>query len=87
MVDPMRGRRGDGLEEPAPIDMWATSYLLSPGDRLRVDITSSNYPRLARNLNTGAPFAKSSEMKVARQTIHLSAEHSSHVVLPVIPRQ
>ena len=68
------------------IDMWATSYLLQPGDRLRVDITSSNYPRLARNLNTGAPFAMTSEMRVARQTLHLSSEHPSHIVLPVIPR-
>ena len=68
------------------IDMWATSYLLSPGDRLRVDITSSNYPRLARNLNTGAPFAKTSEMKKARQTLHLSSDYPSHVTLPIIPR-
>ena len=68
------------------IDLWATSYLLSPGDRLRVDITSSNYPRLARNLNTGARFAKTTEMKVAHQTIHLSDEYPSRIILPFIPR-
>jgi putative CocE/NonD family hydrolase len=68
------------------IDLWATSYLLSPGDRLRVDVTSSNYPRLARNLNTGAPFAKTAEMEVARQTIHVSDDYPSRVILPVIPR-
>lgn len=68
------------------IDLWATSYLLSPGDRLRVDVTSSNYPRLARNLNTGAPFAKTTEMKVAHQTIHMSDEHPSMVILPFVPR-
>lgn len=68
------------------IDLWATSYLLSPGDRLRVDITSSNYPRLARNLNTGARFAKTAEMKVAHQTIHLSDESPSRIILPFIPR-
>lgn len=68
------------------IDMWATSYLLEPGDRLRVDITSSNFPRLARNLNTGAEFAKTSKMKVARQTIYMSEEYPSHIVLPFIPR-
>lgn len=68
------------------IDLWATSYRLSPGDRLRVDISSSNYPRLARNLNTGAPFAKTTEMKVARQTLHLSRQYPSKVTLPVILR-
>ena len=68
------------------IDMWATSYLLEPGDRLRIDVTSSNYPRLARNLNTGAPFAKSTEMKVARQTVHMSDRYPSKIILPVVPR-
>lgn len=92
----IRARYRNGFEEPEliepgqvlkyTIDMWATSYRLSAGDRLRVDITSSNYPRLARNLNTGAPFAKTSEMKVARQTIHLSERYPSRVILPVIPR-
>lgn len=92
----IRARYRNGFEtedliEPGNIykytlDMWATSYLLSPGDRLRLDVTSSNYPRLARNLNTGAPFARTSEMRVARQTIHLSSEHPSKVILPIIPR-
>jgi putative CocE/NonD family hydrolase len=68
------------------IDLWATSYLLSPGDRLRLDVTSSNYPRLARNLNTGAPFARTSEMKIARQTIHMSESEPSRLILPFIPR-
>jgi len=68
------------------IDLWATSYLLAPGDRLRLDVTSSNYPRLARNLNTGAPFAKTREIQVARQTIHMSERYPSRLILPVIPR-
>lgn len=66
------------------IDLWATSYVLSPGDRLRVDITSSNFPRLARNLNTGAPFAETTEMEVAHQTVHMSRKYPSRLVLPVI---
>ena len=92
----IRARFREGFEEEKliepgevyryDIDLWATSYLLSPGDRLRVDITSSNYPRLARNLNTGAPFAKTSEMKVARQTLHMSRDYPSNVRLPIIPR-
>ena len=92
----IRARYREGFEEPKliepgkvykyDIDLWATSYVLSPGDRLRVDITSSNFPRLARNLNTGAPFAETSEMKVAQQTIHMSSEHASRILLPVIPQ-
>lgn len=92
----IRARFREGFEEEQliepgetykyTIDLWATSYLLSPGDRLRVDITSSNYPRLARNLNTGAPFAMTSDTKVATQTIHLGSDHPSRVILPFIPR-
>ena len=92
----IRARYRNGFETPEliepgevyqySIDMWATSYLLSPGDRLRVDITSSNFPRLARNLNTGAPFAMTSEMAVADQVIHMNRRYPSHIVLPFIPR-
>ena len=92
----IRARYREGFEEEKPIepgtaykytiDLWATSYLLAPGDRLRLDVTSSNYPRLARNLNTGAPFAKTSEMRVARQTIHLSESQPSKIILPFVPR-
>jgi len=92
----IRAQYREGFEEPRliepgkiykyDIDLWATSYVLSPGDRLRVDITSSNFPRLARNLNTGAPFAQTTEMKVARQSIYMNGENRSRLVLPVIPR-
>lgn len=92
----VRARFREGFEEEKlltpgeiykyKIDLWATSYLLSPGDRLRLDVTSSNFPRLARNLNTGAPFAETSKIKAARQTIHMSETHPSKLILPVIPR-
>lgn len=91
----IRARYREGFDEPKliepgkiykyDIDMWATSYKLSEGDRLRIDVTSSNFPRLARNLNTGAEFARTSEMKVAHQTLHLSKEYPSKIVLPLIP--
>ncbi|MBC6402703.1 MAG: CocE/NonD family hydrolase [Hyphomonadaceae bacterium] len=93
----IRARYREGFEEPEllqpgkvykyTLDLWATSYLLEPGDRLRVDITSSNFPRLARNLNTGADFAETSEMVVANQTIWMSAGHPSNIILPVVPRR
>jgi len=67
------------------LDLWATSYRLAPGERLRLDITSSNFPRLARNLNTGEPFGEGVASRVAKQTLFLDAARPSHVVLPVIP--
>ena len=92
----IRARYREGFEQPSliepgkvykyAIDLWATSYVLSPGDRLRVDITSSNFPRLARNLNTGAPFAQTTAMQVARQSIYMSGEYASRLLLPVIPQ-
>jgi putative CocE/NonD family hydrolase len=92
----IRARYREGFEKPRliepgkvyqySIDMWATSYVLMPGDRLRIDITSSNFPRLARNLNTGAEFARTTKTKVAHQTIHMSDQYPSHIVLPIIPR-
>ncbi len=91
----LRARFREGFEKPVlmepgkpyrfEIDLWATSYQFATGDRLRVDVTSSNYPRLARNPNTGAPFGTTTELKSARQKIHLGAERASHVILPVIP--
>jgi putative CocE/NonD family hydrolase len=69
------------------IDLWATSNLFKKGHQIRVDITSSCFPRWNRNLNTGQEFGSSSEMVVAHQTILHDAEHPSYIVLPVVPAQ
>ena len=68
------------------IDLWATSHVIKAGHRLRVDISSSNFPRFDRNPNTGAPLGQDSRLEKAQQTVLHSAEHPSHIVLPVIPR-
>ncbi len=68
------------------IDMWATSNVFLPGHRIRIEITSSNFPRFDRNLNTGEDPATGTRMVKASQTIHHSARYPSHVVLPIIPR-
>ena len=68
------------------IDLWATSYLCKAGQRLRVEISSSNFPRFDRNPNTGAPLGVDARLETARQTIHHTAAHPSHILLPVIPR-
>jgi hypothetical protein len=67
------------------IDLVGTSVAFLKGHRIRVHVTSSHFPQFDRNPNTGAPFGKSREIKVARQTIYHDAERPSHIVLPVIP--
>ena len=68
------------------IDLWATSNEFQPGHRLRVEVSSSNFPRFDRNPNTGHKFAADAELVVAHQTICHDKEHPSHIVLPIIPR-
>jgi len=68
------------------IDLWATSHVLKPGHRLRVEISSSNFPHYDRNPNTGGPLFKEENFKRATQTILHDAVHPSHIVLPIIPR-
>jgi putative CocE/NonD family hydrolase len=65
------------------IDVWSTSYLLKPGHRLRVEISSSNFNRYDRNLNTGEAFGDGAEPVVATQTLFHDAERPSHILLPV----
>jgi putative CocE/NonD family hydrolase len=66
------------------IDLWATSNVFQAGHRIRLQITSSSFPRWDRNPNTGHPFGADAELTVAWQTILHDVEHPSHVVLPII---
>jgi len=68
------------------IDMWATSNTFMPGHRIRLDITSSCFPRWDRNANSGLPIGTDDKLFVARQAVLHDAAHKSRVVLPVIPR-
>ncbi len=67
------------------IDLWSTSNLFKKGHRIRLDVTSSCFPRWDRNPNTGHEFGADAELVVAHQTILHDAEHPSYVTLPVIP--
>jgi len=66
------------------IDLWVTSNAFLPGHKIRVEISSSNFPRFDRNLNTGEPFGTGTKFIKATQTICHDKEHPSHVLLPVI---
>jgi len=68
------------------IDLWATSNLFKKGHRVRLYVSSSNFPRFNRNSNTGVPVFGSSGMVKAEQTILHDQDHPSALVLPVIPR-
>ncbi len=66
------------------IDLWATSNVFLAGHRIRLDVTSSNFPRWERNLNTGSGAGSNTEMRRARQTVLHDREHQSQVRLSVI---
>lgn len=92
----LRTRYRDSFEQPSlmtpgeayaiPIDLGVTSMVFLPGHRLRLDISSSNFPRIDRNPNTGGPIGFETEWRVAQQRIHHAAARPSHLRLPVIPR-
>ena len=66
------------------VDLWVTSNVFLKGHRIRVDISSSNYPRFDRNPNTGNKFGQDSELRVAHQKVFHESARASHIILPVI---
>jgi uncharacterized protein len=68
------------------IDLLATSNVFKKGHKLRVEISSSNFPRFDRNTNTGESGKNSKELISAFQRIYHSEKYPSHILLPVIPK-
>ena len=68
------------------IDLWSTSNVFLKGHRIRVEVSSSNFPRFDRNLNTGKSAAESAEFVKATNTVLHDSEHPTALVLPVVPR-
>jgi uncharacterized protein len=68
------------------IDLWSTSNVFLKGHRIRLEISSSNFPRFDRNLNTGKTAATDSMFVKATQTIYHDTAHPSALVLPIVPR-
>ena len=67
------------------IELYPTSNMFAVGHRIRVDISSSNFPRLDVNPNTGDSLGLSHLTVIAENAIYLDSERASHIVLPVIP--
>lgn len=92
----VRARYRTSLEQPSPIDpgnayaynidLGPTSMLFRRGHRLRLAVSSSNFPAYARNLNTGGFHAEEIEPRPATQTILHDADHPSYVTLPIVTR-
>ena len=76
----------DGNTEKYEIDLWGTSHVFKRGHRVRVLVTSSDFPRWDRNMNTGGFNAREGSGVTALNTIFHDPQHPSHVLLPVIGR-
>jgi putative CocE/NonD family hydrolase len=80
-------RRVEGVaDEPitVDVDLYSTSMLFKSGHRIRVQVTSSCFPRWDRNLNTPDGLTTGA-MRVATQTVFVGAAHPSSVSLPIVP--
>ena len=77
-------------EDKAPvkieIDLWPTSNMFLKGHKIRLEISSSNFPRYDRNTNTGEFLPTATKVVSAIQTIFHSNQYSSRLILPIIPR-
>jgi putative CocE/NonD family hydrolase len=67
------------------VTAFPTSNLFARGHRIRLDISSSNFPHFDANPNTGEPEARATASRVATNRVYLDASRPSHVILPVIP--
>jgi uncharacterized protein len=67
------------------LDLWSTSNLFLRGHTLRLEISSSNFPRFDRNLNTGEEIKHAGKFVSASNTILHDAQHPSALVVPVMP--
>lgn len=89
----LRASNRESLEHPAPlrpgevvrfdVELWPVHYVFQPGHRVRVTITSSDFPWFARSLNQFGHLRDLAEPKVATNSVHHGAPHASRIKLPV----
>jgi putative CocE/NonD family hydrolase len=93
----VRARYRDSQERPVlmnpgqnykfTLDLWATSNVFRKGHRLRLEISSSNFPRFDRNANTGEDFTSTQKPVTATNTVYHDADHPSALILPIVPAE
>lgn len=91
----LRLRFRDSWSDPSParpgevyritLDLYPTANRFGAGHRIRLDVSSSNFPRFDVNPNTGEPVGRHTTTRVAHNAVYHDAANPSHVVLPVIP--
>ncbi len=91
----VRARFRESMKEPSflnsgeiyafQINLGATSNIFKKGHKIRLHVTSSDFPKFDRNLNTGAAIGMTSEMVKATQKVYHDQVYPSHLVMPVIP--
>lgn len=69
------------------ISPMSTSNYFAAGHRIRIEVSSSNFPRFTRNLNTGGKNYDETEGVVANNTVHHSRKYPSHISLPIVKRK
>ncbi|MEE3249479.1 MAG: CocE/NonD family hydrolase [Chloroflexota bacterium] len=92
----IRARYRDSMSNPTllepnraycyEIDLWATSNVFKVGHRIRLEVSSSNFPRFDRNTNTGNIIAEDTELRPALQTVFHDVQQASYISLSVVPR-
>ena len=91
----IRCRYRDSWEQPSmmeegavyevAIEAFPTSNLFAAGHRIRLDISSSNYPHFDLNFNTGEPEGLATGSRVATNTVWMDTARASHAILPIVP--
>ena len=67
------------------VDLWATSNVFLAGHKLRLEVSSSNFPRFDRNLNIGEEQARGTRMVKATNVIYHDKAHPSALLVPIVP--
>jgi uncharacterized protein len=67
------------------IELWPTSNVFFKGHRIRLEVSSSNFPRFDRNPNTGNRIASETKVLTAKQTVRHGLQFPSRLILPIIP--
>jgi len=83
------GYEEEHLAEPGTVyqlrfELYPTANRFVPGHQIRVDISSSNFPRFELNPNTGGPLGRERGFRVARNTLYHNKSRPSHILLPVV---
>jgi uncharacterized protein len=74
-----------GQVYPFEIVLYPTANTFAPGHRIRLDVSSSNFPRFDVNPNTGGPLGRERRVALADNAIYHDPEHPSHIALPILP--